>query len=131
MKLHMQIGLIVLLTILSTTATLTAREIEAHKPGGIGLSLLQMYDPEREDHLGPIVVLDVLEKGSAIKAGIQKGDIITHIDGKSTAGHAFLHVLENMLRGPAYTSVTLTIRRTSTGQTFNLTLDRVESEGLY
>jgi carboxyl-terminal processing protease len=100
-------------------------------PGGIGLSVLQLYHHESRDHRGPIVVLDVLPKGSALKAGIEKGDIITHVDGESTTGKIYEYILEEMLRGPAYTEVTLTIRRTSTNKTFDVTLDRVESKGLY
>jgi carboxyl-terminal processing protease len=108
-----------------------ALEKNGVEPGGIGLSVLQLYDHTAKNHKGPIVVLDVFEIGSAIKAGVQKGDIITHIDGKTTSGREFEYVLEEMLRGPAYTSVTLTIQRYSTGQTFNMTLDRVESKGMY
>ena len=100
-------------------------------PGGIGLSVLQLYHHESRDHRGPIVVLDVLPEGSALKAGIEKGDIITHVDEESTTGKDYRYILEEMLRGPAYTEVTLTIRRTSTKKTFNITLDRVESKGLY
>jgi len=100
-------------------------------PGGIGLSVLQLYHHESRDHRGPIVVLDVLTKGSALKAGIEKGDIITHVDGEPTSGKDYEYILEEMLRGPAYTEVTLTIRRTSTNKRFEVTLDRVESKGLY
>ena len=100
-------------------------------PGGIGLSVLQLYHHEGRDHRGPIVVLDVLPKGSALKAGIEKGDIITHVDEESTTGKDYEYILEEMLRGPAYTEVTLTIRRTSTNKRFDVTLDRVESKGLY
>ena len=103
----------------------------AEEPGGVGLSVLQLYHHERNDHKGPIVVLDVLLGGSALNGGVEKGDIITHVDKESTTGKEYLDIIENMLRGPAYTSVTLTIRRTSTNQTFDITLDRVESKGLY
>jgi carboxyl-terminal processing protease len=100
-------------------------------PGGIGLSVLQLYHHESRDHRGPIVVLDVLPKGSALKAGIEKGDVITHVDGEPTTGKDYEYILEKMLRGPAYTEVTLTIRRTSSNERFDVTLDRVESGGLY
>ena len=100
-------------------------------PGGIGLSVLQLYHHKREDHKGPIVVLDVLPRGSALKAGIEKGDIITHVNDESTTGKDYEYILEEMLRGPAYTEVTLTIKRTSTNKTFDVSLDRVESRGLY
>ena len=100
-------------------------------PGGIELSVLQLYHHESRDHRGPIVVLDVLPKGSALKAGIEKGDIITHVDQEPTTGKDYRYILEEMLRGPAYTEVTLTIRRTSTNKSFDVILDRVESKGLY
>ena len=103
----------------------------AEEPGGIGLSVLQLYHHERADYKGPIVVLDVLPNGSAMTAGVERGDIITHVDKESTTGKEYLYIIEEMLRGPAYTSVTLTIKRTSVNQTFNITLDRVESRGLY
>lgn len=122
---------ILLIIIAALFLSVTAQNAVAEEPGGIGLSVLQLYHHETRDHLGPIVVLDVLPNGSAIKAGVQRGDIITHIDKEGTSGKEYLYVLENMLRGPAYTSVTLTIKRTSTNQTFDLTLDRVESRGLY
>lgn len=105
--------------------------LEAEEPGGIGLAVLQLYDHNRKDHRGPIVVMDVLPNGSALGAGVEKGDIITHVDGETTSGRDYEYVLEEMLRGPAYTSVTLTIRRPSSNKTYNLTLDRVESKGLY
>ena len=105
--------------------------LEAEEPGGIGLAVLQLYDHNRKDHRGPIVVMDVLPNGSALGAGVEKGDIITHVDGETTSGRDYEYVLEEMLRGPAYTSVTLTIRRPSSNKTYNMTLDRVESKGLY
>lgn len=112
---------------LPITSDLFAEEF----PGGIGLSVLQLYHHESRDHRGPIVVLDVVPKGSALKAGIEKGDIITHVDGESTTGKDYEYILEKMLHGPAYTEVTLTIKRTSTNERFDVTLDRVESRGLY
>ena len=105
--------------------------LEAEEPGGIGLAVLQLYDHNRKDNRGPIVVLDVLPKGTALGAGVEKGDMITHVDGETTSGKDYEYILEEMLRGPAYTSVTLTIRRASSNKTFDMTLDRVESKGLY
>ena len=100
-------------------------------PGGIGLSVLQLYHHDSKDHRGHIVVLDVLPKGSALKACVEKGDIITHVDEEPTTGKDYEYILEEMLRGPAYTEVTLTIQRTSANKIFDITLDRVESKGLY
>ena len=126
------VGMLCLVSFMAPALTVLAKDVMVVEPGGIGLAVLQLYDHSKEkNHKGPIVVLDVLEKGSAIQAGVERGDIITHIDRKSTSGREFEYILEEMLRGPAYTSVTLTIRRTSSGQTFNVTLDRVVSKGLY
>jgi len=66
-----------------------------------------------------------------LKAGVEKGDIITHVDDESTTGKDYEYILEEMLWGPAYTEVTLTIQRTSANKIFDITLDRVESKGLY
>jgi len=119
------------LFLFSFSGVLSALEIFDKVSGGIGLSVLQLYDHQSNRHTGPIVIIDVLPKGSAAKANIERGDIITHIDDVSTKGKEFKYILEYMLRGPAYTSVTLTIERTSLNKRFNVTLDRVESKGLY
>jgi C-terminal processing protease CtpA/Prc len=66
-----------------------------------------------------------------LKAGIEKGDIIAHVDEEPTIGKDYEYILEEIFRGPAYTEVTLTIRRTSTNKRFGVTLDRVESNGFY
>lgn len=110
---------------------LKAGLLKAEEPGGIGLAVLQLYDHNRKDHRGPIVVLDVLLNGSALDAGVEKGDIITHVDDEITSGKDYEYILEEMLRGPAFTSVTLTIRRSSSNKIFDITLDRIESKGLY
>ena len=56
--------------------------LSAEEPGGIGLEILQLYHHEREDRKGPIVVINVLPGGPAFVAGVERGDIITHIDGE-------------------------------------------------
>jgi hypothetical protein len=53
------------------------------------------------------------------------------VDGEPKTGMEYEYILEKMLRGPAYIEVTLTIRRTSTNKVFDVTGDRVESQGLY
>jgi carboxyl-terminal processing protease len=127
----MKIKMIIIILLAALFIPLRTSLLKAEGPGGIGLAVLQLYDHNRKDHRGPIVVLDVLPNGSALDAGVEKGDIITHVDGESTSGRDYEYILEELLRGPAYTSVTLTIRRTSSNKTFDMTLDRVESKGLY
>ena len=123
--------LVLSLFLFSFCGVLPALEIFDKVPGGIGLSVLQLYDHQNNCHTGPIVIIDVLPKGSAAKANIERGDIITYIDDVPTSGKEFEYILEYMLRGPAYTSVTITIERASLNKKFNVTLDRVESKGLY
>ena len=69
------------------------------KFGGLGLRVSQIYDPDTEDHLGPLVVLELLDETPASKSGIQRGDFITHIDGEPTAGKTFKYLILEKLRG--------------------------------
>lgn len=55
------------------------------------------------------VIVAPLENSPAQKAGIKTGDIILAVDGKSTEGLSLTEVVLN-IRGPAGTTVTLTVR---------------------
>lgn len=81
-----------MITIAGFFLFVAAQNAVAEEPGGIGVSVLQLYHHETRDHFGPIVVLDVLPNGSAIKAGIQRGDIITHVDKEGTSGKEYLYI---------------------------------------
>ncbi len=59
----------------------------------------------------------------AQKAGLKQGDIITAVNGKSTKG-LDLTSISNMIRGPAGTSVSITIERPSTHQTLTFKITR-------
>jgi len=93
--------------------------------GGIGMSVLQLYDHTSKDNKGPIVVLDVIPNGPAQKSGIEKGDIITKINGKSTSGMEFNDILNKGLRGDPGTEVQLTIKRAGSETTSTVTLKRI------
>ena len=59
---------------------------------------------------GVVKVVAPIDDTPAAKAGIQAGDYITHIDGKSVAGWTLKEAVDK-LRGPIDTKVTIKVRR--------------------
>jgi len=98
---------------------------EEEIPGGIGMKIYQLYDQTVENHKGQIVVVDVYKNSPAEKHGIQRGDIITYLDGRPTAGLDLQYMLTRELRGVAGTDIKLTIRRVRTQQILRFTITRV------
>jgi C-terminal processing protease CtpA/Prc len=94
--------------------------------GGIGIRVAQLYDyaPNATDHRGSIVVLDVFKRSSAHRAGIQKGDVILEVNDVISRHHDFNDILENHLRSPSYTQVTLVIWRSSTNEKLTVNIMR-------
>lgn len=72
---------------------------------------------------GQIEVRQLVAGGPAHQAGIRVGDVLTHIDGKPTAGSDFQALVNRRLRGKAGTRVSLTVRRpgVETALTFTVT----------
>ncbi len=93
--------------------------------GGIGLKLGQLYDQSASDHRGSFVVLDVYEGSPAEAAGIQRGDLITHIDGQTTKGRDFMNVVQTELRGEPGTEAKLKVWRFQTKKRLDITVQRV------
>lgn len=93
--------------------------------GGLGMVVAQLYDEEVENGRGNIVVLVVLPKGPAAKAGIKPGDTITHIDGQAVSGKTFDEIVTAELRGPIGMSSRLTIERPLKTKPISLVLKRV------
>lgn len=98
---------------------------EEETPGGIGMKIYQLYDQTVENHKGQIVVVDVYKNSPAEKHGIQRGDIITYLDGRPTAGLDLQYLLTRELRGEAGTDIKLTIRRVRTNQILRFTITRI------
>ncbi len=98
---------------------------EEETPGGIGMKIYQLYDQTVENHKGQIVVVDVYKNSPAEKHGIQRGDIITYLDGRPTAGLDLQYMLTRELRGEAGTDIKLTIRRVRTNQILRFTITRI------
>ncbi|MDP9128250.1 MAG: S41 family peptidase [Pseudomonadota bacterium] len=71
-----------------------------------------------------VKVISPMDDTPAFKAGIQAGDLVTHIDGKLVTGMSLSDAVDKM-RGAPDTKVTLTIRRGGlTGKPFDVTLTR-------
>ena len=70
---------------------------------------------------------DVSDNKELTKAGIQKGDVITHFDGKEITGSTVvLSILENT---PAGSKVTLTVYRADTGVSTDIEVTLMEYKG--
>ena len=71
------------------------------------------------------VITNVFQSSPAKKAGLIHGDIITHINDIQLQGKK-QNVIKNMIKGEKNTPVKLTIYRSSTHETFSLTVRRDE-----
>ena len=68
--------------------------------------------------------MDVLRHSAAERAGIEKGDVILKVDDVLTNIYDCEYLLENHLRCPSYTEVTLIIWRCSTKEKLVLKIMR-------
>lgn len=82
---------------------------------GLGLSV-QMED-------GAVKVISPFRGSPAMEAGVKAGDFITHIDGKLIYGTELDEAVAQM-RGPAGTSIRLTIFRAGRDEPFDVTVTR-------
>jgi carboxyl-terminal processing protease len=83
--------------------------------GGLGLSVTQ------ED--GAVKVIAATEGTPADKAGIKAGDYLTHINGKLVYGGTLDEAVEQM-RGPAGSTVKITVVRPGRDKPFDVTITR-------
>lgn len=102
--------------ILAAAGAGTLGAAEPERFGGLGLNVAQLYTQETQDHLGPVVVLGVLPGTPAEAAGIEPGDVITHVDQKPIAGKEFRSIVLNLLRGEVGSTAKLTVKRGSEGE---------------
>lgn len=87
--------------------------------GGVGIDGVPLQN-------GQIVVRQVVIGSPAHQAGIQVGDIITHIDGKATIGSDFQTMVQKRLRGLSGTEVVLKTSRQ--GEKKNMTFRLVRRQ---
>ena len=87
---------------------------------GIGVTIQQ-----REDQMG-LDVIGVTKNGPAEEAGIQVGDRIVAVAGKSIAGMALAEV-RGMIQGEANTTVDITVDRAGTELTVNVKRRQIQT----
>ncbi len=96
-------------------------EFNKHTQGrfsGVGIQI-------RKDPGEPIKVVSPLEDTPAYQAGVQPGDMITKINGKSAAKYTITQAVRD-ITGPPGTEVTLTFKRPGVEDEFDLKLKRQE-----
>ena len=86
--------------------------------GGIG-ALIQQYGKDK------VAISEIYEDCPAQKSGVLAGDIITKVDGKSTAGKNSTDI-SSAMRGQPGTTVTLEVFRPSKNKTLNFSITREE-----
>ncbi|MSP51786.1 MAG: S41 family peptidase [Alphaproteobacteria bacterium] len=72
---------------------------------------------------GLVKVISPIEDTPAFRAGIKPGDLITQLDNEPVLGMTLQDAVKKM-RGPVNTEIVITIQRTGTEKTFNVTLKR-------
>lgn len=83
--------------------------------GGLGIQV--SMDPS-----GFIKVISPIDDTPAFKAGVEAGDIITHLEGETVSGLTLNQAVDKM-RGPVGADITMTLRRNG-GKPFEVTLTR-------
>jgi carboxyl-terminal processing protease len=107
------------------TRFLTPQDVQNEKQqlsgtfSGVGLYLRQ--DPKTK----ALIINSTIPGSPAEKAGFKHGDIISAINGASTAGKD-IPAVSTLIQGKAGTSVTITIQRPATSQTLNITVQRAQ-----
>jgi len=100
-------------------------EFEKHTRGdfiGVGISIIKNRSEEIE-------VVTPLEDTPAYQAGVQQGDIITHVDGESLEGKSLNKVVDT-ITGPKDSMVNLTIRRGEQSLQFPLRRAKVKIQSV-
>jgi carboxyl-terminal processing protease len=107
------------------TRLLTPDQVQAFNqslsPTLVGVGIYLQQNPTT----GQVVITDTVPGAPAEKAGLQPGDILIAVNGQSVQGKD-LDAISSMLRGQAGTSVSITIKRPSNGQTLTFHLKRAK-----
>ncbi len=102
-----------------------AQEAGARDASFVGIGA--MLEAAKNEDTGEVevVVTGTLDGGPAAEAGIQKGDVITHVDGAPTAGIP-LHEVVALIRGEAGTELKLMLKRAGQDDPIEVALERKE-----
>jgi carboxyl-terminal processing protease len=85
---------------------------------GVGISIVQ------DSKTKQFIIASVIPGSPAEKSGLKRGDIITAVNGASTAGKDLNTVQSTIHNGNAGTSVTITVKRPPTNQTLIIKVTR-------
>ncbi len=72
---------------------------------------------------GLVKVVSPIDDTPAFRAGLQSGDLVTHLDGEQVMGLTLSEAVDRM-RGPVGADIVLTIRRESEPEPFDVTITR-------
>lgn len=72
---------------------------------------------------GLVKVVSPIDDTPAYRAGIQPGDLVTHLDGEPVLGLTLSEAVERM-RGPVDTDIVLTVRREGVNESFDVKITR-------
>jgi carboxyl-terminal processing protease len=76
---------------------------------------------------GKIVIVAPFDNSPAQRAGLRPGDVILKVDGEDVTDHPLTEVVQ-AIKGPEGTEVSLTVRRSKTEKTRQVTIERAEVE---
>ena len=71
----------------------------------------------------PLTIIAPIDDTPAYRAGLQSGDIISHIEGEPTIDMTIREAVR-LLKGDKGTQVTITIKRPGLDQSFDVTIER-------
>jgi len=113
-------GLTIILVLLGGISLLWASDT-AGPLGGVGLQVVPTVD-------GELVVLRVVEEGSAARKGLLPGDLIYRLDDFPLAGADFARVVAEHLWGPIGSTLVVHFRRPGVTGQFSANLERTMFE---
>ncbi len=87
--------------------------------GGLGIKIAAL-------ETGELVILKVYEGYPADLAGLEPGDIITHVDGIPTVDTSYCQVINEWIKGPVGEDVVITIARFGLEDLLSLTIERAD-----